>query len=210
MPARPATRAAAPVTAPVPPPPNPAAQARGPEPVRSTPHAAALPEPAPAIVVAAPVAQPVLAAAVTPVAATAAPSAAPLGRLTTTLALPANPPPTLADAQPLLTQMLQMLESGSGDQLLRLLDGDARRQPGAQALSRQFEQMVRGGRPVHLTQVEFNGEPREGGVLLVTGRIRLHAGEPTIGSHAQKLVLKAEFAQRGGRVQLTGLSGAAD
>ena len=108
----------------------------------------------------------------------------------------------------MLTQMLQMLETGSGEQLLRLLDSDSRKQPSAQALSRHYEQLVKGGRPIQLSQVEFDSEPREGGVLMVTGRIRLHAGEPTIGSFGQKLVVKAEFAQRSGKVQLTGLSSA--
>jgi hypothetical protein len=117
--------------------------------------------------------------------------------------------PTLGEAQPLLTQLLQQLESGSGEQLLGLLDAEARKAPGAQALSRQYEQLVRGNRPVHLSQVEFHGEPR-GGVLLVTGRIRLHAGEPTIGSFGQMLLLRAEFSARDGEVRLTGLKGASE
>ena len=150
-----------------------------------------------------------------PMPASAAPlapvaTAAPASRMTVTLALPQVPAPTLEDAQPLLTQLLQVLETGNGDQVLRLLDSDARVQPGAQALSRQYEQMVRGGRPIRLSQVDFTAEPRDGGTLLVTGRIRLHAGEPTIGSFGQKLVLRAEFAQRSGKVHLTGLGTAPD
>ena len=145
-----------------------------------------------------------------PPVATAAVSTVPVGKLTTTLAIATVPAPTLAEAQPLLTQVLQMLETGSGEQLLRLLDSDARNKPGTQALLRQYEGMVKSGRPIVLTQVEFNGEPRDGGVLLVTGRMRLHVGEPTIGSFGQKLQLRAEFAQRGGKVQLTGLSGSPD
>jgi hypothetical protein len=135
-------------------------------------------------------------------------SVAAVRRVASTPAL-AIPVPTLGEAQPLLTQLLLQLESGSGEQLLGLLDAEARHAPGAQALSRQYEQLVRGGRPVHLSQVEFQGEPR-GGVLLVTGRIRLHAGEPTIGSFGQKLLLRAEFSARDGQVRLTGLSGAAE
>lgn len=116
---------------------------------------------------------------------------------------------TLADAQPLLTQMLQVLETGSGEQLLRLLDGEARHAPSAQALSREYEQLVRGARPVRLSQVEFKGEPREG-ALLVTGRVRLHMGEPTIGSLGERFLVRAEFVSRGGKVMLKGLSGASD
>lgn len=123
---------------------------------------------------------------------------------------PALPPgPTLADAQPLLTQLLQMLEAGSGDQLLRLLEGEARHAPSAQAFARNYDQLVQGTRPVRLTHVEFKGEPRDGS-LLVTGRIRLHVGEPTIGSHGEKLLVRAEFTSGGGRVILKGLSGARD
>ena len=122
---------------------------------------------------------------------------------------PAPPRPTLTDAQPLLSQLLHLMESGSGEQLLRLLEADARNAPAAQALSRQYEQAVRGGRPVRLSQVEFRSEGREG-VLLVTGRIRLHAGEPTIGSHGERLSVRAEFVTRGGRVLMTGLSGGTD
>lgn len=117
--------------------------------------------------------------------------------------------PTLADAQPLLTQLLQMLETGKGDELLRLLDAKARQAPSARSLSHDYEQIVQGARPVHLSQVEFHGEAHDG-VLLVTGRMRVHAGEPTIGSYGQKFLVRAEFVSRGGKTMLTGLSGAPD
>lgn len=193
--------------APAPQPVAPPERPRNVTPPVAVPDAPAAPPPpvVTAVVTAPPVAT---VAAVAPAAPVTAASTAPSAKLTTALALPAVASPTLADAQPLLTQMLHVLESGSPDQLLRLLDGDARRQPAAVALSRHYEQIVRGGRPVTLTQVEFRGEPRDNGVLLVTGRIRLQAGDSTIGSHGQRLLVKAEFAQRGGQVQLTGLSGA--
>lgn len=127
----------------------------------------------------------------------------------TTVAAATPAGPSLADAQPLLTQLLHLMESGSGDQLLRLLESDARQAPSAQALSRQYEQIVRGGRPVRLSHVEFQGESRDG-LLLVTGRIRLHAGEPTMGAPGERLLVRAEFQSRGGKVLLTGLGGASD
>lgn len=150
-----------------------------------------------------------LPSAAAPVVVAPALAAAPSAPVAARITVSAVPAPTLGDAQPLLTQLLQMLETGSGEQLLRLLEGDARRQPAALALSRHYEQLVRGGRPIRLSQVEFKGEPRDG-VLLVTGRIHMHAGEPTIGSVGERLVLRAEFAQRSGKVQMTGLSGAPD
>jgi len=106
----------------------------------------------------------------------------------------------------MLTQLLQMLESGSGEQVLRLIDAESRRNPPALALSRHYEQLVKGGRPVRLTNVDFRGEPRDG-VLYVTGRMTVHAGDTPIGSHGERFLVHAEFASRGGRVMLTGLSG---
>lgn len=117
--------------------------------------------------------------------------------------------PTMGDAQPLLTHLLHVLETGSGEQLLRLLDKDARRSPAAVALSRNYEMMIKGARPVRLSDVEFKGEPRED-VLLVTGRVRVHAGETTIGAQGQRFLLRAEFASRGGKVMLLNLSDATD
>ena len=220
-PAKPLPRAPVPTPAPAPlrnvPAPvvgvaRPITLARTEEPTRAAPVVAAaiapVSMPVPAVPAPAPAAAPApvaVAAAVT----TVSPSTSLAAKLTTTLALPSAATPTLADAQPLLTQMLQILETGNGDQLLRLLDNDARKQPAAVALSRQYDQLAK-GHTVHLTQVEFAGEPREGGVLLVTGKIRLQAGEPTIGSFGQKLLLRAEFAQRAGKVQLTALSGTSD
>jgi hypothetical protein len=122
---------------------------------------------------------------------------------------PTGTEPSLNDAQPLLTQLLQSMEGGTGEHMLRLLEGDARQAPAAQALSRQYDQLVGRARPVRLSHVEFRSEARQG-VLLVTGRVRLHAGEPTIGSPGERMSLKAEFVSRGGKVLLTGLSSATE
>lgn len=176
-------------------------------------QAAALTDPAPPVTPrkAEPVPPPVLPPAPAVAAASPAPpTPTPAAPLSATRAVAqAAAAPTLNDAQPLLTQMLQLLETGSGDQLLRLLEAEGRQAASAQALSRQYEQLVRGARPVRLSHVEFRSEARDG-VLLVTGRIRLHAGEPTIGSHGERLLVRAEFVSRGGKVLLTGLSGAPD
>lgn len=199
-PAAPARQAAAPQ--------NPAA--------RMLPVAPATPiriqaEDAPVVVVAPQAAPPQPAPIPVAAAAAAVASLPPVvtARAVVTPAVAVLPSPTLADAQPVLSQLLQMLETGRGEQLLRLLDPESRRAPSAQALSQQYDQLVRGSRPVRLSHVDFKGEARDG-VLLVTGRIRLHAGEPTIGSHGERLLLRAEFMSRGGKVLLTGLSGASD
>ena len=115
---------------------------------------------------------------------------------------------SLAEAQPLLSILLQHLESGRGDRLIDLLDREARNKPGAQALSRQYDGLVEGMHPVRLSHIEFKAEPADGR-LLVTGQFRLHVGEQTIGSLGKKMVLRAEFASREGTVVMTGLSSVA-
>jgi hypothetical protein len=177
-------------------------------PLAATPQPSA-PEPRPELQMVAvtapvtppPVAAPPIAAAVPPVAPTqlqaaAAPRPAP------------KPGPTLMEAQPLLSQLLQVMESGRGERILNLLDPDARSKPSAQALSRQYDILVDGARPVRVSHVEFKAEPGDGR-LLVVGYFRVLAGEQTIGSLGKKMVLRAEFASREGNVVITGLSGGA-
>ena len=123
---------------------------------------------------------------------------------------PARPAPvagvSLAEAQPLLSILLQHLESGQGERLINMLDRAARNKPGAQALSRHYDGLVDGMKPVRLSHVEFKAEPADGR-LVVTGNIRLQVGEQTIGSLGKLMVLRAEFASRDGAVVMTGLSG---
>ena len=114
--------------------------------------------------------------------------------------------PTLVEAQPLLSQLLQVMESGRGDRILNLLDAEVRSKPSAQALSRQYDSIVDGARPVRVSNVEFKAEAGDGR-LLVVGYFRLSAGEQTIGSLGKKMVLRAEFVSREGGVVITGLSG---
>jgi hypothetical protein len=143
----------------------------------------------------------------------AAPPAAPI---TTAVYVPLPAPPprhapvpgvSLAEVQPLLSQLLQHLESGRGERLIDLLDREARSKSGAQALSQQYDGLVDGKKPVRLSHVEFKSEPADGR-LLVTGHVRLQVGEQTIGTMGKKMVLRAEFALRQGTVVMTGLSGA--
>ena len=136
-----------------------------------------------------------------PVVATPPPQPAPA---------PSRPPVpraglTLVEAQPLLSQLLQQMESGRGERLLSLLDAEARSKPAAQAFSRQFDSLVDGARPVRLSHVEFKAEPGDGR-LYVVGHLRLLAGDQTIGAMGKKMSLRAEFASRQGAVVLTGLS----
>jgi hypothetical protein len=62
---------------------------------------------------------------------------------------------------------------------------------------------------VRLVQVDFISEAR-GSALVVTSRVRLHAGQPTIGSHGERFAVRAEFAARDGKVVMTSLTGVGD
>jgi hypothetical protein len=114
---------------------------------------------------------------------------------------------TLSDAQPLLAQLLQQLESGFGERVIGLLERDARNKPEARALSRQYDDLVAGVQPVRLSQVEFNAEPADGR-LFVTGHVHIQTGLQTAQSSGKKMVIRAEFASRDGTVVMTGLSSA--
>lgn len=116
--------------------------------------------------------------------------------------------PSLMEAQPLFSRLLQLMESGRGERILNLLDADARTMPSAVALSRQYDSVVDGARQVRVSHVEFKAEPGDGR-LFVVGYFRVLAGEQTIGSLGKKMMLRAEFVLRDGTVVITGLSGGA-
>lgn len=176
------------------------AQSTGPSPV-SAPLPS--PEPKPELILAT-----VATAAPAPVAvATPPPPVVAAAVQTAPVPRPApKPGPTLVEAQPLLSQLLQVMESGRGERILSLLDAEARSKPAAQALSRQYDSLIDGARPVRVSHVELKAEPGDGR-LLVVGYLRVLAGEQAIGALGKKMVLRAEFASREGTVVITGLSG---
>lgn len=112
--------------------------------------------------------------------------------------------PSLREVQPMLTRLLQMLESGSGEQLIRLVDGEGARSASAQALMRRYDRIAAGERRVRLAQARFVSTPRHDS-LWVTGRIRLQVGETAAASTDEALVLRAEFVLREGHILLTGV-----
>lgn len=154
-----------------------------------------------------------VAVAVTPLLVPPAPQPALIAPAPTVQPAPApraapKPGPTLMEAQPLLSQLLQVMESGRGERILNLLEPDARTKPSALALSRQYDSLVEGARPVRVSHVEFKAEPGDGR-LLVIGYFRVMAGEQTIGTIGKKMMVRAEFISRDGNVVITGLSGGA-
>jgi hypothetical protein len=124
------------------------------------------------------------------------------------VAAPARPPPasavSLAEAHTLLSKLLQQMEAGSGDRLLAGLERGVRNAPGAQALLRQYNNLVEGARTVKVGNLQLRAEPRDDG-LLVTGYVALEIGEYSA-LRSKELPLQAEFAKRGGTVVMTRLA----
>ena len=118
---------------------------------------------------------------------------------------PPNPGVTMAQVHPLLSRLVQHVESGSGDRLLVMLDRDARGTPAAQALVSQYNAMVEGSRGVKVSQVQFKSEPLEGR-LRVTGFMLVDVGGSTTSSAGKEFSLQAEFVSRDGVVTMTRLA----
>jgi hypothetical protein len=109
----------------------------------------------------------------------------------------------MADVHPQLARLLQQLESGWGDRLLGTLDREARNEAGAQALAQHYEGLVDGARPVQVVQVDFEGKPRDGR-LVVAGRITLKVRD--VQTPTRQLALQAEFIWRDGKPLMTRLA----
>ena len=166
---------------------------------------------------AAPVSSPMQSSPPSPVEPTARPplgTPAPAAAATPATDAPTPPPyaapaagPTLAEVHPLLSRLLQEIESGWGDRVLGLLDRDARSAPGAQDLLQHYNALVDGMRPVKLSNVQFRSEPHDGR-LLVTGHVLMQPRNNAIAP--RELAVQAEFAARDGSVVMTRLVRAQD
>jgi hypothetical protein len=100
--------------------------------------------------------------------------------------------------------MLQQMESGSGERILRGLERNARNSPSAQALARQYNGIVAGSRSVKVSNVLLKAEPRQDR-LLVKGQVLLDVGD--VGNmQVKELSLEAEFVKRSGAVLMTRLA----
>jgi hypothetical protein len=111
----------------------------------------------------------------------------------------------LADVQPLLGQLLGALESGRGEQVIRLLDYSAQQGDGGARFVDVYKRALSGARVVRLGPVRFAG--RNGNdQLFVEGVVQFHLQDDSQQLTTRELVLRALFASRGGRPVLTQLS----
>ncbi len=195
MPAIPATPApTAPTALPAPPaarfaPPPPALPATPqppPQPAPAVPLAMA-PAPAPAPAPGPPAAPPVAAPA------TAADVIAQSGR------------PSMADVQPLLGQVMGVLQSGRGEQVLQWVERPVRQGDGADGFVQTYNRVAGRSANVRLASAQFSGRPA-GDQLVVDGVVLLNLQDENQRVSMRELVLRAQFASRGGQAVLTQLS----
>jgi hypothetical protein len=170
----------------------------------SAPPASLAPTRMLAVSMEAPVASTMSAAAPSELTAQASTAAAPVAGIATPTAREPVPAVTLAEAHGLLSTMLQQMESGSGERILRGLERNARNSPSAQALARQYNGIVAGSRSVKVSNVLLKAEPRQDR-LLVKGQVLLDVGD--VGNmQVKELSLEAEFVKRSGAVLMTRLA----
>jgi hypothetical protein len=117
------------------------------------------------------------------------------------------PVPTLTEVHPMLARLLQEIESGWGDRVMGLVDRDARNALAGQALLQHYNALVDGMRPVKVSNVQFNAQPREGR-LLVTGHLTMQPYDRA--APPRSFAVQAEFASRQGAVVMTRLARAPD
>lgn len=115
-----------------------------------------------------------------------------------------SPTITISEVQPIIAALLQQLESGRGNNLILVLDKDARRDPSSLAFASYYDSFVNGARSVRVSQVNLKPEPAHGR-LMVTGFVRVEFGEGV--QQVKRLALRVEFSSKGGAVAMTRLTG---
>jgi hypothetical protein len=111
----------------------------------------------------------------------------------------------MEDVQPLLGQVLGVLQSGRGEQVLRWVERPVRPGDGADGFVLAYNRAVVNARAVRLGTVRFSGRPVGDG-LQVDGLVTLHLQDEYQQASTRELVLRAQFAARGGQAVLTRLN----
>jgi hypothetical protein len=120
------------------------------------------------------------------------------------VATPATPV-SMADVQPLLGHVLGALQSGRGEQVLRWVERPTRQGDGADSFVQTYNRVVANSRSVRLGPVQFSGRSA-GEQLLVDGVVLLHLQDENQQPATRELVLRAQFASRGGQPVMTQLT----
>lgn len=151
--------------------------------------AAAVPAPAP------------MPRAAAPAPAPAALPAEPAAPAASRAALPA---PTLAQVQPVLSNLVASLPSGRGENMAQWIDSGFRAHPDTGRFVGRFNQLLAGQRVTQLGQVRFSSRT-QGVQLVVDGVIGLHTQDMNNEARVRDLHLRAFFQPQDGQPVLTHL-----
>ena len=113
--------------------------------------------------------------------------------------------PNLVDAQPALNQLIQSMQAGRGDDLLRGLERSVSRSSGASDLVNAYNLLIGGSRAVRVGRVQLRSRPT-GDQLTVDGVVQLILQDQGQPLPVRELQLRAAFVMRDGQVVMTELS----
>ena len=113
--------------------------------------------------------------------------------------------PNLVDAQPALNQLIQSMQAGRGDDLLRGLERSVSRSSGASDLVNAYNLLIGGSRSVRVGRVQLRSRPT-GDHLTVDGMVQLILQDQGQPLPVRELQLRAAFVMRDGQVVMTELS----
>ena len=111
----------------------------------------------------------------------------------------------MADVQPLLGQVMGVLQSGRGEQVLQWVERPVRQGDGADGFVQTYNRVAGRSASVRLASAQFSGRPA-GDQLVVDGVVLLNLQDENQRVSTRELVLRAQFASRGGQAVLTQLS----
>ena len=113
--------------------------------------------------------------------------------------------PSLVDAQPALNQLIQSMQAGRGEDLLRGLERSVSRSSGAADLVNAYNHLIGGSRAVRVGRVQMRSRPT-GDQLTVDGVVQLILQDQGQPLPVRELQLRAAFVMRDGQAVMTELS----
>ena len=111
----------------------------------------------------------------------------------------------LVDAQPALNQLIQSMQAGRGEDLLRGLERSVSRSSGASDLVNAYNLLIGSSRSVRVGRIQLRSRPA-GDQLTVDGVVQLILQDQGQPLPVRELQLRAAFAMRDGLVVMTELS----
>ena len=113
--------------------------------------------------------------------------------------------PTLAEAQAAMGDLIQAMQGGQSEDVLRSLERSLRQSGGAIDLVNAYKVLIGDSRAVRLRTVRLRGRP-DADQLVVDGTVQLVLSDQGQPPPIRELRLRAAFAQRGGQVVMTEIS----